>query len=50
MKDTKGVPYYIHEGELVRMERNSRRIWALTVGIIASMVVNNMMWLRKIKK
>lgn len=50
MKDVKEIPYFIHEGELARAERNSRRIWALTVCIIASMVVNNMMWLQKIKK
>ena len=33
MKERKGltIPYFLHEGEIVRMERVNRRLWIVSV-------------------
>ena len=40
------VPYFIHEGQMARMERIIRILAALLVASIALFIVNNVVWMR----
>ena len=39
------VPYFIHEGQMARMERIIRRLIVLLVATIALFIVNNVFWM-----
>lgn len=32
------VPYYIHEGEMVRLERVNRRLWVICTALVAALI------------
>ncbi len=32
------VPYYVHEGEMVRLERVNRRLWVLCTALCAALI------------
>ena len=32
-KNVPDVPYFVHEGEMVRLERTNRRVWTLCVAL-----------------
>ena len=38
------VPYIVHEGEMVRMERMNRRLWIVILVLIAVMIATNIAW------
>lgn len=40
------VPYFVHEGQMARMERIIRILAALLVASIALFIVNNIVWMR----
>ena len=39
------VPYIVHEGEMVRMERMNRRLWIVILVLIAALIVTNAAWI-----
>ena len=43
--DNKDVPYMVHEGDMARMERNSRRLWIIVLVLIVLLVGSNIAWL-----
>jgi len=43
--DNKDVPYMVHEGDMVRMERSSRRLWIIVLVLIVLLVGSNIAWL-----
>ena len=44
------VPYFIHEGQMARMERVIRLLAALLVVSIALFILNNVVWMRYTEK
>lgn len=32
------VPYLVHEGEMVRLERINRRLWALCAALVCALI------------
>lgn len=40
------VPYFIHEGQMARMERVIRILAVLLVITVALFIVNNLIWMR----
>lgn len=40
------VPYFIHEGQMARMERIVKRLIILLVAAIALFIVNNVIWMK----
>ena len=44
------VPYFVHEGQMARMERIIRMLAALLVACVALFVVNNVIWMRYTSK
>lgn len=47
MDDTKikDVPYLVHEGAMVRLERMNRRLWISTIILVALLFISNGLWL-----
>ena len=43
MDDTKikDVPYLVHEGAMVRLERMNRRLWISTIILVALLFISN---------
>ena len=39
------IPYYVHEGMMVRMERTIKRLWILCIIIFLAFVASNAAWL-----
>jgi hypothetical protein len=39
------VPYIVHEGAMVRLERNNRRLLIALVVALAFLLINNCVWL-----
>ena len=48
------VPYFIHEGQMARMERITKRLTVTIVAVLAvaliMFVINNVIWLRYVKE
>lgn len=44
------VPYFIHEGQMARMERVIRILAALLVAAIILFIVNNVIWMKHTDK
>lgn len=40
------VPYFVHEGQMARMERIIRILAALLIASIALFILNNVVWMR----
>ena len=43
--DNKNIPYFVHEGEMVRMERVVKRLWITVILLIVLLVGTNGAWL-----
>lgn len=39
------IPYYVHEGMMVRMERTIKRLWILCIIIFLAFVASNAAWI-----
>lgn len=39
------IPYFAHEGEMVRMERANKRLWITVILLIILLVATNGAWL-----
>lgn len=39
------VPYLVHEGSMVRMERTNRRQWILIILLIVALIATNSAWI-----
>lgn len=39
------IPYFAHEGMMVRLERTIKRLWITTIILIVLLVVSNLGWL-----
>lgn len=39
------VPYIVHEGSMVRMERTNRRLWILCIILVLLLVISNASWI-----
>ena len=39
------IDYIVHEGIMVRMERNIKRLWIMCIIIFAAFVVSNICWI-----
>lgn len=45
MDNEKTIPYYAHEGVVVRMERANRRLWILCIVLILLLAGTNGAWI-----
>ena len=43
--DQKSIPYFVHEGMMVRMERTIKRLWIALIIVAAMMFASNAAWL-----
>lgn len=43
--DNKNIPYFVHEGEMVRMERIVKRLWITVILLIVLLVATNTVWI-----
>lgn len=43
--DQKSIPYFAHEGMMVRMERTIKRLWIALIIVAAMMFASNAAWL-----
>ncbi len=43
--DNKNIPYFVHEGEMVRMERIIKRLWITVILLIVLLVGTNTVWI-----
>jgi len=41
----KDVPYLVHEGAMVRLERMNRRLWISTIILVALLFISNGLWI-----
>ena len=44
-REPAAVPYIVHEGAMVRLERNNRRLLIALVVALAFLLINNCVWL-----
>ena len=42
--DDKQIPYFVHEGVMVRMERTIQRLWITTIVLILALIATNLAW------
>lgn len=43
--ENKNIPYFVHEGEMVRMERIIKRLWITVILLIILLVGTNTVWI-----
>ena len=43
--EDKSIPYFAHEGMMVRMERTNHRLWILSIVLIVCLIVSNLAWM-----
>jgi uncharacterized protein YpmB len=43
--EEKSIPYFAHEGMMVRMERTNHRLWILSIVLIVCLIVSNLAWI-----
>lgn len=43
--EPKDVPYIVHEGAMVRLERANRRLWILCLVMFLALVISNAGWI-----
>lgn len=39
------IPYFVHEAEVMRMEKHSRRLWVIVLVLILALLFTNIAWL-----
>ncbi len=39
------IPYFAHEGMMVRAERTNHRLWILCIVLIVSLIATNLAWI-----
>ena len=39
------VPYVVHESAMARQERQSKRLWAVIIVLIVSLILTNLSWI-----
>lgn len=39
------IPYYVHEGEMARLERHTKKLWILCIIIFVALIGTNAGWL-----
>lgn len=44
-KEQAMIPYFVHEGDMARLERTVKRLWILCIIIFAALVVTNAGWI-----
>ena len=44
-KETASIPYFVHEGEMTRMERTNKRLWIALLVIFAALIATNAAWI-----
>ena len=42
--DDKQIPYFVHEGAMVRMERVNFRLWVTVLVLILALIASNLAW------
>lgn len=42
--EEKQIPYFIHEGMVVRMERMNQRLWITSIILILALIASNLAW------
>ena len=45
MDETAMIPYFVHEGDMTRMERNNKRLWIVILVLIVALIGSNVGWL-----
>ena len=43
--EEKMIPYFSHEGDMVRMERSNKRLWIVILVLIAVLLGTNGAWI-----
>ena len=43
--EEKMIPYFVHEGEVARLERTIKRLWILCIVIFVAFVLSNAAWI-----
>lgn len=44
-KKLEAVPYFVHEGDMTRMERTNHRMWILCIVLVVVLVATNLCWI-----
>lgn len=44
-KETATIPYFVHEGEMTRMERTNKRLWIALLVIFVALIATNATWI-----
>lgn len=39
------VPFAVHESDMSRLERSNKRLWAVTLVLIVSLIISNLAWI-----
>ena len=42
--EEKNIPYFVHEGMVVRMERMNQRLWIMCIILILALIASNLAW------
>lgn len=42
--EEKSIPYFVHEGMVVRMERMNQRLWIMCIILILALIASNLAW------
>lgn len=42
--EEKSIPYFVHEGMVVRMERMNQRLWIICIILILALIASNLAW------
>jgi hypothetical protein len=45
MEERQMIPYFVHEGEMARQERQCKRLWVLCILLFVSLLATNAGWL-----
>ena len=43
--DVAQVPFFVHEGEVTRLERINKRLWIAVLVVFAAFVLSNLAWI-----
>lgn len=44
-KEMAQIPFYAHEGEVIRLERINKRLWIAVLIVFAAFVISNLAWI-----
>ena len=42
--EEKNIPYFVHEGMVVRMERMNQRLWIMCIILVLALIASNLAW------